>query len=601
MGIHKTDYIRKHKDYIDFRIERIHHAINDPDSRFSIQEIIFHLIGTVRCDLTNTALQSPVTDLENILSGWSIENDGDFVGYIYQSLQSGKNLKKKGQFFTPPEIVDQIITSTIHTPFFNEEMKLLDPACGSGQFLISVFKKIRNNFVKNGCDIIQAGKLSANLLYGLDTDETAVEIAKWNIAKISGCHSDEIHIFTGDFLNKESLYLNSFPLKGLHFDYIIGNPPWGSSLSAELKKYYRSNYGFAKSGINTFTLFIERSLELLNNEGKLGFLVPEAFLNIKAHLQSRYSILNRSVIEEICQWGELFKNVFAPSISIIIKHEENFDVIRSNIIKVINGCDLKKGTYKMIPQMTFNSTHEYIFNINYSSSVVNLVSYISDVDCMYLANNAQFFLGIVTGNNDKFISPIRSSQFPDPIITGKDIIPYKSIHGGKYFKFEPESLQQVAPEYLYRTKNKVFYKFIGRNLTFALDTDGVFSLNNVNAFIPESSVIAPEALVAVLNSSLMQYYYQNNFFTVKVLRGNLEKLPIKKLSRSSERKLIMLSNEASGSYSLETYLTASEKIDDIVFNEYGIKDKYAHGVFNDYSMSNRIKNYDSYFQIRTTA
>lgn len=601
MSGHKTDYIRKHKDHIDLRIERIDRILGDADSRFTVREIIFHLIGAAPADFIGSALISSITELQNFMAGWSIENDGDLVGYIYQSLQSRKNLKTKGQFFTPSTIVDQIIASTIQGSSVSSGMKILDPACGSGQFLISIFKKLRSGFEQNGRDIIQAGKEAAKLLYGLDIDETAVEIAKWNIAQISGCNVNEIKIFSADFLNKESMYLNTFPLKGLHFDYIIGNPPWGSSLSADLKKYYRNHYSFAKSGINTFTLFIERSLELLKDQGKLGFLIPEAFLNIKAHLQSRYSILHRSVIEEICQWGELFKNVFAPSISIIIKHEENFEIIRSNVIKVKNGCDLKKGTYTMIPQMTFSSTHEYIFNINYNSSVVNLVSYISDVDCLYLADNAQFFLGIVTGNNDRFISPIQSSQFPDPIITGKDVIPFKSIHGGKYFKYEPELLQQVAPEHLYRTRNKIFYKFIGRNLTFALDTTGVFSLNNVNAFIPDSSLIAPEALVAILNSSLMQYYYQNNFFTVKVLRGNLEKLPIKKMSSASERKLIILSEEASGTSDIHSYLKSCERIDEIVFNEYGISDKYANGVFNEYSMATRIKNYDTYFQIRTTA
>jgi hypothetical protein len=85
--------------------------------------------------------------------------------------------------------------------------------------------------------------------------------------------------------------------------------------------------------------------------------------------------------------------------------------------------------------------------------------------------------------------------------------------------------------------------------------------------------------MSLLNSSLMQYYYENSFFTIKVLRGNLERLPLKRLSSSSQGKIRDLARQIMESDGDETSRSIKRLIDDIVFFEYGIKDGVASRIY----------------------
>jgi len=190
-----------------------------------------------------------------------------------------------------------------------------------------------------------------------------------------------------------------------------------------------------------------------------------------------------------------------------------------------------------------------------------------------LLRNAQFFLGIVTGSNEQHLFRNQEQCAPDPIIIGKDIEKYRINFSGHYFKYDNSALQQVAPKYFYKTKNKIVYKFIGKKLTFAIDPKGYYTLNNVNGFIPDTENLSAEYLLALLNSQAIQYYYEKSFFTVKVLRGNLEKLPLIMVPKADMKTVSKLASEASTSDSPTSIAQYSQQIDDIFFSAYKISDR----------------------------
>ncbi len=258
-----------------------------------------------------------------------------------------------------------------------------------------------------------------------------------------------------------------------------------------------------------------------------------------------------------------------------MKRQENAGERHQNIVKIRNEESLADGTAIMIPQAAFHRTHESIFNIHYTKKCVNLLSLIEEQDCFYLKGNSRFYLGIVTGNNQKHISPVQSPDFPDPILLGKDLEQYRINFSNNYFRYSREDLQQVAPQQLYRAKNKILYKFIGKRLTFAEDREGYYSLNNINGFIPENNPLSTPVLVSLLNSDLMQYYYENSFFTLKVLRGNLEKLPLKIIKKGNQERIEKLAEQLSGLEEESAALTR-QNIEDIIFSEYKIKDREAY-------------------------
>ena len=573
-------YITRHKKYIDHRIRTISGYVSLSDS----PELLSQVIETITSDMAhNNALYDSfssdeihiaLTELNALVARWDILMDGDIVGYIYQELQSFSKKKSKGQYFTPDDIVEYLTSTSLgmvcsHGP----HPRVLDPACGSGQFLISLYRQIlRNGTISQSewgpRDIIK------NCLYGFDIDPVAVKIARFNLMKISGCSCDDLNIYTVDFLYRDDL--NFFNSNGLNikYDLIIGNPPWRSRFTSEEKKYYRRSYHSMKSGINTFTLFIERSFDFLSDSGHLAFLIPEAYLNIRVHRSSREFILENSMIKNIAVWGEKFKGVFAPSVSIIVKKEEGIEERKGSIINITTNKNIDSGTATLIPQASYYRTTENIFNINYSRKAVNIISSIDEQDTFFLKGRAKFFLGIVTGNNSKYLSQHKSDIFPDPIITGRDVTQFNIKQSSNYFKFDPAMLQQVAPEELYTAREKILYKFIGKRLTFALDREGMYSLNNVNGFIQNFDDMNIETTLSILNSSIIQYYYEKSFFTLKVLRGNLEQIPIKRVNRPGQKRIKRIVEDIIGSTAYSDL--QKQNLDDIIFHEYGIKEREAY-------------------------
>ncbi len=577
-----NSYIKKHQKFIDYRINLISDYLLEKDQNQQndiISELITGLISPEPMFLSvlelHPSISTTLGDLREAAEKYDIISDGDIIGYIYQSIRSRSEKKKSGQFFTPGDIVSYMIDLSFAKIENITKARIFDPACGSGQFLIEAYKKLLISYKAQGIHEELAKHLIIKRnLFANDTDPLAAKIAEYNIRKISNLKDVKTNIQSLNYLYRDDFEFSDGYKTDGKYDLIIGNPPWGSTLSPVEKKYFRKSYRSAVSGINTFTLFIERSCLLLKPNGYISFLTPEAYLNIKAHKASRQMILENNSIINIAMWGERFKGVFAPSISFLFRNESDEDRRKRNIVKVTHPGANSSETI-LIPQDNYHRTYESIFNIKYSKKAVSLIETIHSQDCFYLKDRSRFFLGIVTGNNSKHISEIRTDEFPDPIITGQDLSQYRIDFSDHYFKFNPDDLQQSAPDELYRSNNKILYKFIGKNLTFATDKQGIHSLNNVNGFIPEFD-INPDTLTCILNSRLMQYYYENNFFTVKVLRGNLERLPIKNIREKTGQKLAILGRNLSElpGESLHASRTR-ETIEDIIFHEYGFKDRDA--------------------------
>jgi type I restriction-modification system DNA methylase subunit len=570
-----SSYIQRHENYIQRRIAQIHeHITSCQNAAQLIKNIItcfidedYNFISFYPGDI------EPLNELSSIYKEWDIIQDGDFLGFLYQGLSTSAHKKHKGQFFTPHSIVDYLIQSALSENADIENITMMDPSCGSGHFLIEVYKALMSRYVDMGWKTADAAKniISKNI-FGLDLDPVAADIARHNLFKISGYISANIQ--TADYIIPEIFTANA-NLEERTYDLIIGNPPWGATLNNNQKKFIKEMYESSRTGINSFTLFIEKSISLLSHKGTLAFIVPEAYLNIKAHQASRRLVLDSCCIKEIRLLGEQFKKVYAPSIALICTKNSCEQERKRNIVRIIHPLSSETGTALLIPQNYYQSTFQNIFNIHFSKRAETIITKIQENGTSYLLNNAHFFLGIVTGANDHFLSKNRSDHHPDSILIGKDIDKYRISFSGNYFKYSTDSLQQVAPQHLYSAKGKILYKFIGKRLTFAVDNTGYYTLNNVNGFIPKIDNCTPEYLTALLNSPIIQYFYEKNFFTVKVLRNNLEKLPIRILPHLEMKRISKLSETAASTTSTSERDASIDLINDIFFHAYGISEKEA--------------------------
>ncbi len=571
--MNRKHYLSRHGKYVDYRIALLGcRDLRDDEERSSPCGMLSYLMdhAPLPAELPGESRRA-LEDLKDLLHRWDLLRDGDLLGYVHQELQARQTRKRHGRYFTPRDIVDYIVSRALTPVPRGAPPLILDPACGSGQFLIAAYAFLSDSGDRRRGTRRNAEDLIRNRLHGIDIDPVAASICRWNLSRVSGIEEGEIK----NIDNYNYLFNNLRAGETSGFTAVLGNPPWGSRLSADERRAACEQYSSAVSGVNTFTLFIERTRELLAPGGTMAFLLPEAYLNIGAHSVSRRQVLEHMRILDIAAWGERFRGVFAPSVSFIAAREESPVARSRHIVRISAPSENGSATATLIPQAHYDSTPQNIFNIHYSRRAVELISRIEDGECFHLKGTARFFLGVVTGDNPHHLRDARSHEAPDPIIIGRDLSQYRIDYSGHHFRFDPGTLQQVAPRELYLTPNKLLYKFIGRRLVFALDTEGRYSLNNVNALIPGDSKLEPECLLALLNSRLMQYYYEKNFFTVKVLRGNLERLPLRAADGGTRRKIRSLVRRVMESPDSGAGMRSRETIEDIVFSIYGIGDAEA--------------------------
>ena len=173
--------------------------------------------------------------------------------------------------------------------------------------------------------------------------------------------------------------------------------------------------------------------------------------------------------------------------------------------------------------------------------------------------NSTWGLGIVTGNNKKFITE-KSRDF-EKIYSGKNLSKYFISDSDKYIDYNRELFQQVAPDLVYRTEEKLVYKFVSKNLVFAYDNQKLLFLNSANILIPKVQTHSIKTILAFLNSKLFQYIYHIKFNELKVLKSNLLQLPFPLLGKKDKTKL----EEFVNYYILSKNVDILEKIDDYIF------------------------------------
>lgn len=533
-------------------------------------------IAKLLSNKTSPSIKEINQPIKKILEKYSFnDTNDDFLGFLYQLLQTQHGRKSDGQFYTPKSVVQQILQQVDID--VSKDKLIMDPACGSGQFLLEVFNVLDKLYQENIPIASKAERYSKILLslLGVDIDEIACLIARFNLLKRSEFLTSIVPTIICTNTLIKTFYLfepNLMQQYEKKVDIIVGNPPWGAKLTPEEKIYLQKNYQVGKVGLNTFTLFIERSFDFLkDNGGRLGFLIPEAYLKIKNHQISRQQVLNKSKIKVLQVYGGIFKQVYAPALVVVIETTNNESQRLSN--NVITKLFSQNNDSSLIPQKTFYSTHENIFNINYSDRAEQIKRRLKEQEVKYLKDNALFFLGIVTGNNNKHLTTTNGSNRQSPILVGEDVKKFRINFSGHYFIYDKGELQQVAPKDHYLEPEKLLYKFISSKLIFAYDDQSYFMLNNINGVIPRVRELRPRYIVALLNSKLLQYYYSSTFFTVKVLRGNLEKLPLKVASLKQQlelEKIVQDAEKAKNDKEIEKY---TDIIDEVVYNLYELNNE----------------------------
>ena len=430
-------------------------------------------------------------------------SDEDILGFLYMSLKNISDRKNKGAYYTPNTVVKRLIESVFKNYAGGT---IVDPCCGSGNFILHLPQNIK----------------PANIYAG-DIDELSIKIARVNFAlkyKITDKNFLYNHIKISDFL-RESQHIK--------YDYIIGNPPWAFNFDSKYKKFLRNNFLSAKgNNIESYDVITEHSLNKLNKEGTVAFVLPEAILNVKCHRDIRNFILKKGSIKYLDYLGDIFPGVQCPSIILQIKCVSHFST---------KGMHVKTSDKDFIIKFDRKISCDF-FNFKCDDSEYELLEKIENIpNKVYLKDNALFALGIVTGDNLKYISKERKSN-NEKVLKGADIEKFRINKCGNYIVYKPDNFQQCAKTEIYRAKEKLVYKFISESPVFAYDDEQTLTLNSCNILIPKIDGLNIKYVMAILNSSVIQFYFKKKFNSVKVLRSHIEQIPIPFVGMDIQRPLI---------------------------------------------------------------
>lgn len=213
------------------------------------------------------------------------DTQGDIYEYLLSELQaSGKN----GQFRTPRHIIKMMIE--LANPKYGEI--ILDPACGTGGFLVNAYEYIMEQNKKDNVSTLTAKQkeiLDEKSIYGFDIDETMTRIALMNLMMhgITKPNIDRINGLSGVGEDK---------IKENMYEVVLANPPFKGSINvSEISDRFRIKTK------KTELLFLELMFHAMSPRGRCAVIVPDGVLfgNSKAHKSIREMILTKCRLDAI--------------------------------------------------------------------------------------------------------------------------------------------------------------------------------------------------------------------------------------------------------------------------------------------------------------
>ncbi|HXK50338.1 MAG TPA: N-6 DNA methylase [Clostridiales bacterium] len=449
---------------------------------------------------------------------------------LYQEFKEPGRRSREGSFYTPESIVNEIISDNIPR---KGKLSVYDPCCGTGRFLIAAFHK------SSGRAVIK----------GSDKDRTALSIAGRNLTG-AGSVSHELEHVDSLMLEETNSY-----------DRIFTNPPWGAYFTADEIKNLRKLYNEAPTD-DSLGFFILKGLRSLKPLGIMSYVLPESFLYSKRFAPLRKYILNTYSVIKIKSYGNAFRKVFAGVVRIDIQKKQH----KNNTAEIV----LPEKAYRC-PQNYFLSEYSSMMNIFMLPEERDLINRIYSKPHITLKERSEWSLGIVTGNNKKFINSRQNENFTQKVISGRNVQPF-IITGDLKFLYNDNSVFHQRPKKdIFSSREKLVYRFVNQNLVFALDRSGTVTINSANVLIPDLEGYSILSVMAILNSKIMNFIYKKKFRSLKVLRSYLEELPFPK---DPDKLIIHLIEDKTNRIINDNAVKAGHirtEIDGLVEELYGVK------------------------------
>lgn len=513
--------------------------------------------------------------LKNLISGYDFKkNQGslfdiydfsiipiEFISNVYESFIGDENQKKDGAYYTPSFLVDYILKYTVDDYFKNNpneyNCKVLDPACGSGIFLVETLRKLVSQYEKVMNKPITSEhliKLVKDNIFAIDKNEEALNISVFSlylamldyqnpkdIEKFkfpylldSDKNKDVPNFFNNDFFDIEAPYNKIF--KNIKLDFIIGNPPYGKGSikkASHADEYVKLNK-IKVGNKDIVQAFMIRIKDLTSINTKISFIVTSKVLyNLQTKEFRTNHFLNQFKVNHVLELSsvrhEIFENADVP-VSIIFyeycKEKEEVEKNEINYISMKPNPHFKKLKILMLSKSDFKKVlQSKLIDNDYLWKILVYGSYL-DFNFIEKLKSKSFKL-------DKYIL----SRPQGLMIGGGDKnstieyigMPYIQTNQFKPLYIDKSSLVWEKP-FAHRNKSIELFKapslLISRGISTELDLkmgilhkDSIFT-NSITT-VKCKDINSLYGIMGILYSSFFKYYIMNTGSSIGIEREEI--------------------------------------------------------------------------------
>jgi len=537
--------------------------------------------------------------------------DADVLGNVYEQYlghilkktkkramvrESHVHRKEQGIYYTPTYIVDYIVRNTLGELLKSEKadierIKVLDPACGSGSFLIKAFDILNEYYSKHDSDYAQTRldmsgqgttftkkvKILQDHIFSVDLDKQAVEIARLNLLLKIAEKGQRLpllrqNIKCGNSLiddekvagDKAFKWEDEFKviMKEGGFGVAIGNPPYVESRDIEDKQwnFYRAKYSCAHKRFDLSVLFVEKMIQVLKNHGLLGIIISNKFAVSDYGYGIRKHILENCKIRQIIDVSniDVFRDASTYPYIMILQKERDKTERKNNAVRVKRvsaDAELKstEGFYE-INQASFFKSPNYIFSLDFTTEITKILDKMTAAS-KALGEICEMKDGIHTGNvRDKLILDYKKNDKCQKLITAESIDRYSIKWNRLWVDYRKDVIDRDRGEYgslrdqrIFEATEKLFTALFGLRPEVAYDNERFYANNSVKIILAKDKDVNLKCVLAILNSNLMTFYYRTFFASTHVRGGYIQfypqdflRLPIKKPSENEQADLTKL-------------------------------------------------------------
>jgi hypothetical protein len=239
--------------------------------------------------------------------------------------------KNNGIYFTPPSIIQLILSELVKVDDY-KFTTILEPSCGSCEFINQLDKKYKNKII--------TGIEKNNIIFN-------------EIKSIEWSNNNKITILHDDFFNYNPITKS--------YDLIIGNPPFKVCKKQDVPKEYTS-YMFGRP--NLFNIFICHALKLLNENGILIFVLPNSFLNCLYYDNIRKLIIKKYSLLKILNYTNTDRQFLeTDQETCIVFIQDKNNISNNQYILKLSSYIIFSYYKKLLEKLLENSTTIFQMNI----------------------------------------------------------------------------------------------------------------------------------------------------------------------------------------------------------------------------------------------